>query len=843
MTRPSSGRPLAALRGRDVARVWAVVALFVVVLVAAAWSQLHRGERAALAAAEDLVAQQVAGAEANLNRLLLGVDLALVGLGTPLAAAQRADRSLDLAAAGRVLDNVNDMRLEIADLALVDRSGRTLAAALSATERGGVVAPAGFIDAAFSQPVPQLVVSAPVASAHSAEPSIFLARVVALAGGERLLAVAEVPVGVLSNVAGPAAGPAPLTVTIERDDGQLLATVPPNDPRVGSRLLPPLDRGAAIGKAVPAPARLGGAPALVASRPAIYPGLLLSVSHDRDAALATWRADRDVITAMTVVMLLLALAGGAMAQWSLGRLAGARAALAGSAATLDQALGAMDDGFLLCDADDCVVRWNDRYLALFPWLAGVLAPGVPYRRLAEVAARQMLPDGDPAERAAWVERRMALHLGGAQPWEADLGNGRAVHAVERRTPFGGVVAVYHDVTAAERRLAGAKAAAEAANLAKSQFLANISHEIRTPLNAVLGLNTLLLETPLTDAQRRHVELIRSSGKLLLTLINDLLDVSKIEAGRLELEAAPFDPARAAAEVVALLRERADAKGLRFTLESARELPPLVEGDPARVRQVMFNLIGNALKFTDRGEVRVRLGVRRLAEQRVELVLEVADTGIGIAADMLPTLFERFTQADAGTARRYGGSGLGLAITRDIVALMGGRIDVDTAPGRGSTFTAALPCRVLTEAAPVGEPATDEVATLPPALHLLVAEDNEVNQFVIQALLDSLGHTAEIVGDGAAAVERARQGGHDLVLLDVQMPVMDGAEAARAIRSLPGAPARLPIVAMTANARAEDRTACLGAGMDDYVSKPIDRDALVAAMARAWALRRPVRALP
>jgi CheY-like chemotaxis protein len=406
-----------------------------------------------------------------------------------------------------------------------------------------------------------------------------------------------------------------------------------------------------------------------------------------------------------------------------------------------------------------------------------------------------------------------------------------VHAIERRTPDGGVVSVTRDITAAERALARAKAAAEAANESKSQFLAAMSHEIRTPLNGVLGMNGLLLNTPLTPEQRRFAELIRSSGQTLLTVINDILDLAKIEAGRMELEIVEFDPSATLDEVVSLLSVRAQAKGLTMSLKMPPDLPHALRGDPSRLRQVLFNLVGNALKFTEQGSVDIEVTHRPLPEDRIELTIAVRDTGIGIAPDAMPKLFDRFMQADATTARRYGGTGLGLAISREIVDLMGGRIEVDSAVGVGSTFRVVVPMvRGDAEALAAAE-STLHAGLDMGGLRILVAEDNGVNQILIKAILDQMGHYSDIVANGIEAVQQVQSTHYDLVLMDIQMPEMDGEAATRAIRALPDGVASIPIIAMTANAMVEHREAYLATGMDDYVSKPINAKALAAAIAR------------
>jgi CheY-like chemotaxis protein len=363
----------------------------------------------------------------------------------------------------------------------------------------------------------------------------------------------------------------------------------------------------------------------------------------------------------------------------------------------------------------------------------------------------------------------------------------------------------------------------------------MSHEIRTPLNAVLGLNALMLDSALSPAQRQHAELIRSSGQILLALINDVLDVSRIEAGAMTLEHRPFSPAAAAQEVVALLQERATARGLDFSLHIVGAPPPEVMGDAMRWRQVLFNLVGNALKFTQTGHVRVEMRHVLPNPDSVELQVDVADTGGGIAPAELPRLFEPFVQGDSGTARRHGGTGLGLTITQQLVHLMGGRIEVESQPGQGSVFRVVLPGLPR---APASSDTPAVASTMPAraeqALRILVAEDNPVNQILIETVLMRMGHHCDIAHNGREALARVQQAAPDLVLMDVQMPELDGLAATRAIRALPGTAGRVPIVAMTANALLEDRQRCLDAGMDDYLSKPIDLQALAAVISRVAA---------
>jgi signal transduction histidine kinase/ActR/RegA family two-component response regulator len=492
----------------------------------------------------------------------------------------------------------------------------------------------------------------------------------------------------------------------------------------------------------------------------------------------------------------------------------------------------MGDAFLLCDAEDRVVRWNRRYVELFPWLEPVLAPGVPFRRLAEAAAEARFGPLDGLDWKGWIELRLEARRREQREFQQQLHSGLVVSVVERRVADGGIVSVYRDMSTKEQQLARAKADAEAANEAKSQFLANMSHEIRTPLNAVLGLNELLLMSPLNNEQRRHAELVRTSGQLLLSLINDILDLSRIEAGRFEPRLAPLEPRRVSEEVLALLEERALEQ--KLTLELVDLTPPdtTVLGDAVRLRQVLFNLVGNALKFTEHGGVTVRLALQARGGDEAVLEMAVEDTGVGIEPELMPRLFERFTQADNSTTRRHGGSGLGLAITREVVQRLGGELAVASQPGSGSTFTVRLPCR-LGRPEPGFEAATapGALADMGGALRVLVAEDNAVNQVLIDAILRHLGHEPVLVGNGREAIDRLGAGDIDLVLMDMQMPELDGLSATRELRALPGPESRIPVLAMTANARPEDRQACLQAGMNEFLTKPIEIGALGLAIQR------------
>jgi PAS domain S-box-containing protein len=492
-----------------------------------------------------------------------------------------------------------------------------------------------------------------------------------------------------------------------------------------------------------------------------------------------------------------------------------------------------------------IVRADGTFLEFYPpRQADMLVPPETFlgRTIAEVL---------PPAAAAMAERAIAqVHAsGGLELFEDAITFGPRNLLFEIRVApiiADELLFVVRDIT--ERRqatseLLRAKDAAEAADRAKSTFLAHISHEIRTPLTAIIGMASLLRDTSLSPQQDEFVRTIRTGAETLLSIIGTILDFSKIEAGQMALTVLPFDLRACLSEARALVVHQAHSKGLALEYAVAPAVPPALAGDGGRLRQVLVNLLINAVKFTERGAVMLLASGRPLAEDGYELTIRISDTGIGIAAEHLPDIFDPFVQVDSTPTRRYGGTGLGLAISKQLVTLMGGQITVASTPSAGSTFTLTLPLRIAaTPPAALAPTRAPGEPTAQRPLRVLLAEDNLINQEVLRRLIEHLGHLPDVVANGAAALEAVCRQPYDVVLMDIQMPELDGEEATRRIRALAGI--RQPtIIALTASALRGDRERYLAGGMDDYLSKPVQVDDLRAALDRAGIDLAPAPARP
>ena len=544
------------------------------------------------------------------------------------------------------------------------------------------------------------------------------------------------------------------------------------------------------------------------------PGVLLPVAAAAETTLNLW-----IGVSVSVLAVVAAFLTG-MVWWSRHSALG----------QLREAIEAMPDGLGFYDADDRLAIWNRRYAEVNPEVAAVLKVGVTFRDILEAGLRAgVYPCADGREQA-WVAERMANRRRPQGAMEQQIAD-RWLRVQDRKTAEGGTVTVCSDITDMKRdaqALADAKDAADAANRAKSQFLANMSHEIRTPMNGVIGVAQALARTDLDEQQREMLDLIHSSSRTLQTLLSDILDLARVESGRLELHEEPFDLARAVDEAAQLYAAAARDKGLQFFVEVPAEARIWIHGDAVRLKQVLTNLVSNAVKFTASGFVSLTVDA---GPQGLRFVVQ--DTGIGFDAETRDRLFSRFEQADGDITRRFGGSGLGLAICRELAGMMGGELGCESEPGGGAAFILTLPLRVAAApvapaptASPVHEATTADVER---RLRILVADDHPTNRRVVELILAQTTVDLVSVEDGAQAVEACRASAFDLVLMDMQMPVMDGLTATREIRlheAAMGSP-RVPVVMLTANALPEHITAGLEAGADRHLAKPFSVEALIA----------------
>jgi PAS domain S-box-containing protein len=557
-----------------------------------------------------------------------------------------------------------------------------------------------------------------------------------------------------------------------------------------------------------------------------------------------WVLDRGKVASWTVEGKPLLMSG---THQDISERKDAEARLLEAEALLRSAVETIGEAFVVYDADDRLAFCNEEYRELYYLSAPVIEPGRRFEEIIRYGVERGQYKAAMGREETWIAERLAAHRQANQDLIQQLDDGRWLKITERRTPSGQIVGFRVDVTEFYR----AKEAAEAANTAKSRFLATMSHEIRTPMNGILGMAQMLLMPTLKDDERQdYARIILNSGQTLLALLNDILDISKVEAGKLELESTALDPAQILHEIQTLFSESAGHKGLRIesgwvgATGKPGQSGQRYLGDPHRLRQMLSNLVGNALKFTAKGHIRIE--AREVERDGPHALLEfsVTDTGIGIPEDKQALLFKAFSQTDSSTTRQYGGTGLGLSIVRSLAKLMGGDVGVGSTPGTGSCFWFRIRADLLAQGADgrdekrqaiVG--AGDTAMGVRPgrfAGHILVVDDNPTNRLVLKAMLNKPGVQCDFVEDGRQAVDAITRGmDPDLVLMDCQMPVMDGYEATQKIRlwETETSRPRLPIVALTASAFEDDRKHCLEVGMDDFLAKPVDIEKLMATLGR------------
>jgi len=515
----------------------------------------------------------------------------------------------------------------------------------------------------------------------------------------------------------------------------------------------------------------------------------------------------------------------------------AKAAQQQAADLLRGAIAVIDEAFVIYDAQERLVLCNDRYREIYHHSAHVIVEGATFESIVRYGAEHGQYQEAIGRVDEWVAERVAAHKTSNTTLVQTLNDGRILRVLERKLPDGHTVGFRIDIT----DLVRAQQSAEAASKAKSQFLANMSHEIRTPMNAILGLLSMLQSTDLDPQQLDYTSKTEGAARALLGLLNDILDFSKVEAGKMTLDPRPFELRRMMEDLLTVILANAGSKPVAVRLDLDPALPAVLLGDDMRLRQVLINLGGNAVKFTAEGEVVLKVAVVERSGADVRLQFAVRDTGIGIAPENQALIFGGFSQAESSTTRRFGGTGLGLAISQRLVALMGGELLLDSALGQGSTFHFQIRLPLAELPAPALVPVAAHVGDKPQRLvgvHILLAEDNKINQMVAKGLLGKEGASITVADNGSLALEalRAQPDTFDLVLMDLQMPEMDGFEATRAIRTELGLQA-LPIIAMTANAMVSDRQACLDAGMNDHVGKPFQIDQLVATIRQQIAASR------
>ncbi len=526
--------------------------------------------------------------------------------------------------------------------------------------------------------------------------------------------------------------------------------------------------------------------------------------------------------------------------------ASARTALEKANSLFREAIESLPDGFAVFDREDRLLTCNQRFRDFFETSQLASLSGIKFETLLRMTVNMgivELEDNSEAGKAEFIRQRLEQHRNpGSGGSETKLTSGRWVRSVESKIPSGGSVVSYTDITelkTKEQEIQLAREKAETANTTKSAFLATVSHELRTPMNAILGvMNLVQSNSDLSDENKHLMETAQNSAERLLQLLNELLDISKMEAGKLELEMSRFSLETVIHRVVTLAKTRAEEKHLVLDYCIAKEASLFVEGDPGRIQQILLNLLGNAIKFTNAGRVALNVSLDDRDANTARIRFTVTDTGEGFPEEQAGRLFKPFSQLDSSASRKYEGTGLGLAICHRLVTLMGGDISASSVPGEGATFEFVIPMAIKQDEDETQATQTPPRYQLPSdcgkeAVRVLLAEDSPANQVVFKAMLQKTGYQVDIVGNGKEAVEATEKFPYDVILMDIFMPELDGIEATKEIRAN-GRQENIPIIALTANAMQGDKERFLAAGMDDYLPKPVNRADLLKKLER-WTL--------
>ncbi|WP_421996167.1 ATP-binding protein [Roseococcus sp.] len=814
------------------------VSLLLVAQILAVSQLVIKAHDTAMTAATAMAERAGRSVEASVNRSFVQIDATLVGLPLLLAPMARAE-SRNMAGVNNALRQINSQNFGYRDLVLV-ANGQTIAAALPASRRRPLPVPIGPEYEEAGLYAGGLAVGGPAMNPATGEFALFMARAIQLPGFGEVHAVAEVPISTIASLLNPGGELPGLRVWVERTDGTLLASFPQDDARLGRRIPHPSEAGPATERA----SRLDGRQVIAATRPTIYPHLRIVTELDIEPVLADWRDDRDraALFSLALALVLIALMVSLLV-WVTQR-SKVEAERLRWRVRLESALNSMTDGFVMFDADDRLLVCNQSYRQMYDLSATFIKEGAHFDDIVREGARRGQYPQLKGDIESFIRELRQQRRSGGLIVERLLPGGRWILITERCMPDGGTVGIRTDITAlkaAMTQLAAARDEAEKATIARGMFLARMSHELRTPLNAVLGYAQIVLQDArIQDESRDRLRLMHDAAAHLRDVVNTLLDLSKAEAGKLDLRpvATPLRPLAEAC--IALVMPEVERKHIAIALDTEPSLPTTVSVDAMRLRQVLLNLLSNAVKFSPQaGRVVLRLRATPVADV---VRFEVEDSGPGIPAEQRERLFHDFSQLQAG-ADSGGGTGLGLAISAQLVAAMGGRIGVVEGGGagtsRGAIFWAEVPLPGVAEppapslAPPMPRPATDPHASEDErarSLRLLVVDDIAVNRTLARVMLEQAGHQVTLASDGSEALATVQEQIFDAVLMDVQMPVMDGLEAARRIRQLPGEARRVPIIALTASAMTDQVEACRAAGMDAHLAKPINRTEMLAAVA-------------